>query len=170
MDDVVTELDERFSDPGAAPTSWDAAREVLEQAQLSWLSTVRRDGRPHVTPLVAVWHAGRLHFCTGPDEQKAVNLAANPNVAVTTGRDDWRGGLDVVVEGRAERVTDRGTLVALAEAWRHKWDGRWQFAVDDDGFRNPVGGPAQVWAVEPTKVLAFAKGTFSHTRHRPVPA
>ena len=55
MKDPVTELDERFSDAGAEPTPWATTRAVLEQAQLSWVTTVRADGRPHVTPLVAVW-------------------------------------------------------------------------------------------------------------------
>jgi hypothetical protein len=40
---------------GAEATPWAAAREVLQTAQLSWVTTVRADGRPHVTPLVAVW-------------------------------------------------------------------------------------------------------------------
>ena len=55
MSTPVTTLDERYSDQGAAATSWDDTRRVLEDAELSWLTTVRRDGRPHVTPLVAVW-------------------------------------------------------------------------------------------------------------------
>ena len=45
----------------------------------------RGDGRPHVTPLPAVWSDGALHFCTGPTEQKGVNLAANPACVLTTG-------------------------------------------------------------------------------------
>lgn len=36
---------------------------------------MRADGRPHVTPLVAVWLDGAPHFSTGPAEQKAVNLS-----------------------------------------------------------------------------------------------
>jgi predicted pyridoxine 5'-phosphate oxidase superfamily flavin-nucleotide-binding protein len=54
MGEPVAEVDERFSDPGAKATPWAKAREVLETAQLSWVTTVRADGRPHVTPLVAV--------------------------------------------------------------------------------------------------------------------
>jgi nitroimidazol reductase NimA-like FMN-containing flavoprotein (pyridoxamine 5'-phosphate oxidase superfamily) len=170
MNDPVTTLDTRFSDSDAEPTSWEATQEVLENAQITWLTTVRTDGRPHVTPLVAVWLDGVLHFATGPDEQKAVNLAANPNVVLTTGSNTWNEGLDVVVEGPATRVTDGGTLERLAAAWRTKWDGRWQYEWGDDAFRNDIGGPALVFAVEPTKVLAFGKGTFSHTRHVPRPA
>ncbi|HZP28893.1 MAG TPA: pyridoxamine 5'-phosphate oxidase family protein [Acidimicrobiia bacterium] len=161
----VTELDARFSDPGATPTGWERAREVLERADLSWLTTVRADGRPHVTPLVAVWSDGAVHFTTGADEQKAVNLRANPHVVVTTGCNDWDRGLDVMVEGEAVRVDDHETLTRLAEAWTHKWDGRWRFEVRDGVFADDVG-QALVFRVEPTKVLAFGKGTFSHTRHR----
>ena len=74
MNDPSTRLDERFSDPETRPTSWSAARAALEAAELFWISTVRADGRPHVTPLVAVWLDDALHFCTGPGEQKALIL------------------------------------------------------------------------------------------------
>jgi nitroimidazol reductase NimA-like FMN-containing flavoprotein (pyridoxamine 5'-phosphate oxidase superfamily) len=181
MPDPVTRLDERFSDPDTRPTTWAAACEALESAQISWLSTVRADGRPHVTPLVAVWLDGALHFTTGPTEQKALNLATNHHVVLTTGCNSWDQGLDVMVEGEARRVTDRATLERLAAAWRTKWDGRWQFEVTDEGFQHEAGGPALVFAVEPTKVLAFGRqrtsapaGTttppdvaFTHTRHLP---
>lgn len=167
MDEPMTELDERFSDPGAQATTWVETRKVLETAQISWVSTVRADGRPHVTPLVAVWLDGALHFCTGPGEQKEVNLATNPHVVLTTGCNQWDQGLDVVVEGEARRVTDRATLERLAAAWATKWDGSWQYQVTDGGFQHGAGGVALVFAVEPAKVLAFGKGAFSHTRHLP---
>ena len=166
MENVITELDQRFSEPGAEPTSWDETDRALREAQLFWISTVRRDGRPHVTPLVAVWDDGALHFCTGPEEQKAVNLEANPNVALTTGCNGWQDGLDVVVEGLAERVTDTARLSELARAWREKWDGSWEFEPVEEGFRHTDDeGIAHVFAVRPAKVLAFGKGGFSHTRH-----
>ena len=160
-----TELDTRFSEPDAQPTSWKDTLAAIEQAELFWISTVRRDGRPHVTPLVAVWLDDALHFSTGGDERKALNLAANPHVALTTGVNDWQTGLDVVVEGEASRVTDAEQLHRLATAWTQKWDGRWRYEVGKDGFRHHVGS-ALVFAVRPAKVLAFSKGGFSHTRHR----
>ena len=94
-----TELDTRFSEPGAQPTSWQETLDAIKRAEIFWISTVRPDGRPHVTPLVAVWLDEALHFSTGAGEQKALNLASNPRVALTTGADDWQSGLDVVVEG-----------------------------------------------------------------------
>jgi general stress protein 26 len=169
MHDPVTELDERFSDAGAKPTPWATTLEVLENAQLSWVTTVRADGRPHVTPLVAVWLDDAVHFTTGPDEQKAVNLAGNPNVVMTTGCNTWDQGLDVMVEGEARRVTDRPTLERLAAAWATRWDGQWRFEAVDGGFAHPDRGvgPVLVFAVKPAKVLAFGKSPFSHTRYRP---
>jgi general stress protein 26 len=134
-----TELDARFSDPVAQPTSWEDTLEAIEQAEIFWISTVRADGRPHVTPLVAVWLDDALHFSTGVDEQKARNLASNPRVALTTGANDWQSGLDVVVEGEAARVTDAQQLDRLAAAWAQKWDGRWQYEVSQDGFRHDAG-------------------------------
>lgn len=161
----TTSLDPRFSEPGTEPTTWDDALRTIETAELFWITTVRADGRPHVTPLPAVWLDRALHFCTGAAEQKAVNLRGNPHVALTTGCNDWDRGLDVVVEGEAVRVTDEATLQRLAAAWRTKWDGQWQYEVRDGAFHHQAG-EALVYAVAPTKVLAFGKGTFTHTRHR----
>lgn len=159
-----TELDSRFSEPEAEPTSWPDTLAAIKEAEIFWISTVRGDGRPHITPLVAVWLDDSLHFSTGADEQKALNLANNPRVALLTGANDWQR-LDVVVEGKAVRVTARDQLQRLSAAWAQKWYGRWRYSVVGDGRRHE-GGTALVFAVRPAKVLAFAKGSFSHTWHR----
>jgi nitroimidazol reductase NimA-like FMN-containing flavoprotein (pyridoxamine 5'-phosphate oxidase superfamily) len=161
----VTEIDRRFGDPAATPTPWAEVRHTIEVAELFWISTVRADGRPHVTPLPAVWDDDVLHFCTGAAEQKGVNLAGNPQVALTTGGNRWKQGLDVVVEGRAEQVTDETRLRHLADRWRQKYHGDWDFDVRDGAFHHD-GGIALVFAVAPAKVLAFAKGDFAQTRYR----
>ncbi len=166
MSEPVTEIDTRFSEPGAAPVSWDETRSALQSAELFWICTVRADGRPHATPLVAVWLDEAIHFSTGPGEQKEMNLRANPHVTLITGRDDWDRGLDVVVEGEAVQVTDEETLERLAEAWTAKWDGRWHYQVGDGTFHHEDGATVLVFSVKPAKILAFGKGTFSHTRHR----
>jgi general stress protein 26 len=163
-----TTLDRRFSDPEAEATTWAETEQALDAAELFWITTVRRDGRPHVTPLVGVWLADALYFTTGPEEQKAVNLRHNPQVILTTGCNEWEHGLDVVVEGEAKRVTERPLLAHLAEAWTRKWDGRWRYGVGDGCFRHDSGGSGEalVFRVQPSKVFAFAKGRFSQTRHR----
>ena len=166
MNEPDTALDQRFSGAEAKPADWEETRKILEDAQLSWICTVRADGRPHLTPLVAVWLDGALYFSTGAGEQKAVNLRGNPHVLLLTGCHRWDEGLDVAAEGDAVRVTDDALLNRLAQVWAAKWDGQWRFEVRDGRFENPGGGEALVFEVRPAKVLAFAKGRFGQTRHR----
>jgi uncharacterized pyridoxamine 5'-phosphate oxidase family protein len=165
---VSTFVDE-FSDPAATATEWEAARGVLEAAELFWISTVRAGGRPHVTPCVAVWAQDAIWFSTGATEQKFRNLQANPHVVMTTGCNTWDGGLDVVVEGKAVQVTDDTVLERVAPLFATRWDGRWKFKAQGGAFRDPEdgSGEAMVFSVTPTKVFAHSKGDpFGLTRHR----
>jgi general stress protein 26 len=159
-------FDPRFSDPAARPAPWDEVRGVLDGAELFWLTTVRTDGRPHVTPLVAVTVDEVVHFVTGLDEQKARNLEHNAHVALTTGENAWSEGMDLVVEGTAVRVTDQDALRAIAAAYDAKYRGDWHFEVGDGVFRHGEGGEAGVFRVEPAKVLAFAKDPHGQTTFR----
>ncbi|MFF8509450.1 pyridoxamine 5'-phosphate oxidase family protein [Streptomyces sp. NPDC015492] len=161
-----TDLDPRYSDATADPAPWAEAEALLAAAEVFWLTTVRPDGRPHVTPLIAVWSEGALHFCTGPDERKARNLEGNGSVVLTTGTPSLGGGLDLVVEGEAVRVTDDDRLAALAGAWVEKYGEEWRFEVRDGAFLGD-GGTALVFAVAPRTAFDFAKGDpFGQTRWR----
>ena len=162
---TTTRLDPRFSEPSATATPWETTVQVLEAAELSWITTVRPDGRPSVSPLVTVWFGGALWFSTGATEQKGVNLRTNPQVVVTTGCSSWDHGLDVVVEGEAVRETSEEVLVQLAQAWTARWDGRWDYEVRDGAFHHH-GGEALVFRVAPRKILAFGKGAFTQTSYR----
>jgi general stress protein 26 len=161
------DLDERFSSPGATPTPWAAARDLLKDAKVYWISTVRPDGRPHVTPMAGVWVDEVLYFTTGGRERKAMNLAENTNCVVTTGSNAF-DGLDVVIEGQAVRVTDEETLRHLAVAYTVKYDDFFGFQVRD-GALHAAGSQDEGLAFElrPTKAFGFAKGeVFSQTRYR----
>ena len=171
INEPITTLDTRYSEPDGVVTSWEQTRRVLETADLFWLSTVRTDGRPHVTPVVAVWHDGTIHFCSADTEQKAINLRGNPNVILTTGCNRWEEGLDVVVEGEAVRITDHDRLEQLDRVWATRWDGRWQYLVRDGSFyhhdeHEVLPDSILVFSIKLTKVFTFAKGHFSHTRHQ----
>ena len=165
----VEELDTRFSSAGASPTAWRKARELLSEAQVFWLSTVRPDGRPHVTPLLSVWHDDALYFTTGPTERKAKNLEQNPNCVLTTGRNGLDDGLDLVVEGTAAKVSDEAELRHVADTYESKYgphfmapEGTW-FGLGD-AIR---GGNVLVYRVSPTTAFGFGKGKqFSQTRWR----
>jgi nitroimidazol reductase NimA-like FMN-containing flavoprotein (pyridoxamine 5'-phosphate oxidase superfamily) len=158
-------LDSRFSDPDAGATPWSDAAHVLERAELYWLTTVRADGRPHVTPLIGVVHNTVVHFCTGLREQKARNLEHRSQVALTTGNNTWAQGLDVVVEGTAVRITDHDALQLLADAFEAKYGSAWHFDVGDGVFSTGVDAAA-VFRIEPSKVLAFAKAPHAQTAYR----
>ncbi|MCW3038724.1 MAG: putative pyridoxamine 5-phosphate oxidase-related protein [Solirubrobacterales bacterium] len=155
-----------FSSPDAVATSWTHAREELEHAELYWLSTVRPDGRPHVTPLIGIWLDGAMYFCTGSDERKAKNLAHNQHCILTTGCNRL-DGLDIVVEGDAAQVGDEPELRRVAGAYESKYgdhltapDGTW-FGLAD-AIRT---ADALVFRVTPVRALGFGKGSqFSQTR------
>jgi len=160
-------LDRRFSASEAEPTPWADAVKALEDAELYWLTTVRADGRPHVTPLVGVHHDGAVHFTTGGSEQKARNLEHDARVALTTGVNTWAKGLDVVVEGTAVRVTGQDELHRIAAAFVAKYGEAWRFEVGDGAFHHGSAEPAAVFRLEAAKVLAFAKDPHGQTTFRP---
>jgi nitroimidazol reductase NimA-like FMN-containing flavoprotein (pyridoxamine 5'-phosphate oxidase superfamily) len=159
-------IDRRYSDPDRPASSWPDARQALDTAELYWFSSVRTDGRPHVAPMVGVWHANAFHFATGPQEQKWANIAANDHVAVTTGTNTWDRGLDVVVEGRVARITERAALRRLADAFAAKYGDAWAYQVLEDGFDQGNGTVTQVFRVTPAKVIAFAKEPHGQTTFR----
>jgi hypothetical protein len=162
----VATLDPRFSSEDAGATAWADARRELDQAQVYWLSTVRADGRPHVTPLIAVWHDQALYFTTGPTEQKAKNLAANAHCVLTTGTNSIGEGLDVIVEGDAVRISNDDVLRPIAAAYEAKYGSDWHFDVRDGAFHHEAG-EAWVFEVAPVRSFGFAKGEpFGQTRFR----
>jgi nitroimidazol reductase NimA-like FMN-containing flavoprotein (pyridoxamine 5'-phosphate oxidase superfamily) len=163
----LTELHAGFSSPGASATEWALGRRSIEAAQVFWLSTVRPDGRPHVTPLLSVFLDSAMYFCTGRKERKARNLEHNRHCILTTGQNSLDGGLDVVVEGVAAEISDSAELAAVAASYESKYgerftapEGTW-FGLSD-AIRN---GLVLVYRVAPTTVLGFARGEeFSQTR------
>jgi len=157
-----------FSSPGASPTPWKATEWALRRIQKFQLCTVRRDGRPHVTPLLAIWALGAMWFTTGDSEQKAKNLSANPHCTLTAGTDTLTG-MDYVIEGTANLVTDQETREAVATAFEQAYG--WQL-THEDGTWYQLGdavrtGNVQLYRVRPDKGFAFATGSeSSQTRYR----
>lgn len=161
-----TRLDPRYGEPEARATSWANGEAALAAAELYWFTTVRPDGRPHCTPLLAVWHDDALHISTGAEERKARNLEDNQQVLVTTGRNDLAGGLDLVIEGVARRVTDVLGLRQLATAWEDKYGPEWHFDVAEGGFVQHGNPGVLVYRITPTVAFGFGKSPYSQTRWR----
>ncbi|GAA1121076.1 pyridoxamine 5'-phosphate oxidase family protein [Kribbella jejuensis] len=162
-----TTLDTTFSSAGTTPIPWEVTEWALRGIQKFQLCTVRRDGRPHVTPLLAIWALDAMWFTTGDGEQKAKNLAENPHCALTAGTADLNG-TDYVVEGVASLVTDDSARQAVVTAFEQSYG--WHL-TREDGTWYQLGdavreGTVQLYCVRPTKALAFTIGKeSSQTRY-----
>ena len=153
-----------YGNPSAPAPAWDDVERRLTEAQLYWMVTVRSNGRPHAVPLCGVWREGAFFFTTGTAEQKMRNLEHDPHVVVTAGplgAEGWGNGKDIAVEGLAARVDDLALLSELADEWRTKYAGDWDFEVRDGRFfeRGDLGDRPQdgsvLFRVPPDKVLVF---------------
>jgi hypothetical protein len=124
---------------GHEPLPWSRARDQLAGSNDPhvpfFLGTVRPDGRPHSAGVGAVWAQDSMWVVTGPQTRKARNLAANPACTISC----RLPSIDLVLEGRAERVTDPVTLERLAAVYR---DGGWPAEVDGEAFTAPYSAPS----------------------------
>lgn len=134
---------------GALPWSW--AEERFARSSAYWVGTVRPEGRPHSSPVWGVWFDGCFWFSCNQTSIKAKNIASNPSVVVTN-EDPWE---QVVLEGRAERVLDRGDVVQYVEAERSKYAKRWNEQLYTVDFF--VGG---TYRVTPRTVFALDEKRF----------
>jgi PPOX class probable F420-dependent enzyme len=137
------------ADQGSGLLPWTEAERRLTVSHDYWCATVCPDGRPHVMPVWGVWDEARLWFSSGLRSRKARNLAADPRCTLTT--DDCRD--PVVLEGRAERVTDPGRIAAFVAAVNAKYD-----AGLTPDFQDPaVNG---TFAVSPVRAFALSGADF----------
>ncbi|WP_327150126.1 pyridoxamine 5'-phosphate oxidase family protein [Nocardia sp. NBC_01329] len=156
-----------FSSPDARATPWASASAVIGTAEVFWLSTVRPDGRPHVTPLLAAWSLGGMCFTTGGQERKALNLEHNPYCVLTTGTNALTG-VDVVIEGVASVVGERSERVLAVADFERKYG---THLTDPAGTWYRLGeaviaGDVRLYRVAPSIGFAFGKlPTSSQTRY-----
>jgi general stress protein 26 len=137
------------------PIPWPRALEALEAAEPQarcFLGTTRPDGRPHVAGVGALWDEGKVYFVSGAGTRKSRNVAQNDQCSIAMALT----GIDLVIEGAAERVTDDETLQRLAKRYA---DQGWAPTVKDGAFTHeysaPSAGPPpwDLYAVKPTTVF-----------------
>ncbi|RDH79223.1 pyridoxamine 5'-phosphate oxidase family protein [Mycolicibacterium moriokaense] len=156
-----------FSSPDARATPWASALAILGEAEVCWLSTVRPDGRPHVTPLLAAWSLGGVCFTTGGRERKALNLERNPRCVLTAGTNALTG-VDVVIEGVASVVGQRFARQEAVADFERKYgphltspEGTWYRLGEA-----VIAGDVRLYRVAPSVGFAFGKlPTSSQTRY-----
>ena len=139
--------------------SWELARTRLEnpeQPRTCWLATTRPDGRPHLMPVIGSWIDGAMHVVAGEDTQKARNIAADDRCVIATGSTTLPS-LDIVVEGRAEPVTDGAEVQRLAAILN---ENNWPLEVKGNkvyGPHGPTAGPPPytIFRIVPSKVFGL---------------
>jgi PPOX class probable F420-dependent enzyme len=98
-------------DAAASTLAASRIRRFLETEPVVWVSTVRRDGTPHLVPIWFWWDGEAMLVFSKPNAQKVRNLRANPSVVLALG--DAEADFDVgLLEGRAE-LLDRPTSEVL---------------------------------------------------------
>jgi hypothetical protein len=157
---------------GGETTPWEEARERLanpgpDEYSHAWLATVRPDGRPHLMPLISFWIDGSLHFIVGEGTRKARNLAANAWCVVGT-ENRKIPSLDVVVEGRAEPLSDPDDVRRVAEAFSSQ---NWPLearGTEVYGPNAPTAGPApyRIYRLTPHRAFGLP-GNYGMFRVEP---
>jgi len=151
---------------GAPPIEWARVKAVLDnqltqepgtggpQRHTVWLTTINRDGSPHVTALGVVTLSGSWYFTSGPVTRKSHNLARDPRCTIGVATEPF----DLVVEGTAERVSDAEELSSVAAAYNRIG---WPAEVEGDAltaeYNAQSAGPApwHVYRVTPSTVVAL---------------
>lgn len=75
-----------FSTTDARPTGpHGSAERALADDPVVWLSSVQRDGRPHVVPVWFHWDGERIVAFSKPNARKVDNLREDPRVMLAVG-------------------------------------------------------------------------------------
>jgi len=143
------------ADEGRGLLPWSWAEERLVGSHDYWLATITPDGTPHLMPVWALWHDGRLWFSSSNGSRKARNLDVQPRCTVSTDNP-----LEpVVVQGLAMRVTDRDALAAMLRAENAKYGTSYGEDMVDPASNS-------VFAVRPDWVFALDSADFTGTPTR----
>ncbi len=86
----------------------------LEGGHTLQVSSIGRDGTPHLAPMWYVVEDGKVVFRSFTKSQKIVNLRRNPRLAVLVERGKAYAELQgVMIRGTARLVTDRDYVLAV---------------------------------------------------------
>jgi PPOX class probable F420-dependent enzyme len=123
---------------------------LQSRARTGKLATVRKDGRPHVTPIWFDMDGDIIIFTTGHKSVKGVNLQRDSRVSICVD-DETPPFAYVIIEGTAVLSEDAADLLY----WATRIGGRYMGAelAEAYGRRNGVKGELLV-RVTPTKIIA----------------
>ncbi len=123
---------------------------LMEGTRTGKLSTVQKDGRPHVAPIWFVWNEGKIIFCTGESSVKGGNMRRNPQVSICVD-DESPPYAFVIVQGTAKLYDNHKDLLKWNTVFGNRYMGKELAEVY--GKRNAVEGSLLV-EVSPTKMIS----------------
>lgn len=142
----------------------DVDREIRQRR--SWIATTAPSGRPHLTGVGALWADDKFYIVSGPGTRKSKNLARDKRCVIAVNLDD----LDLVVEGKARRVTDKKTLARMVKLYNRQG---WPARVEKDAFTAEYSAPSAgrppwyLYEITPTSAFGVTTGKpFGATRWR----
>lgn len=133
---------------------WAWVDEQLTKARNYWIGTVTPEGKPHVMPVWGVWLDGVFYFGSDRESRKSKNIDAQPEIVVHLESGDDA----VIVEGRAERITEAAQLDKLSAVYDAKYPG---YTPDFKSEPDTV-----IFAITPKKVFAWKESDFPNTATR----
>jgi PPOX class probable F420-dependent enzyme len=137
-------------DQGSGLLPWSWAAERLTTSRNYWVATVWPDGRPHATPVWAMWDDAVLWFTCGARSRKAANLRGDPRCVVTT--ED--AGDPVIIEGRARITTDPASIRRVLDLMNEKYRTDIELSFLDPARNATI-------EVRPAKVIGMRHGDFT---------
>jgi PPOX class probable F420-dependent enzyme len=121
----------------------------LRTDHITWLITVRPDGRPHAVAVWFLWDGDTILIFSRPNNQKLRNLQANPNVLLAL--DNTNGGFDpITIEGTATLLAT-GDVVTNHTAYLEKYvEGMKQIGFTPEQMAAQY---SQAIRIRPTRVM-----------------
>jgi len=123
---------------------------LMEGTRTGKLSTVQKDGHPHVAPIWFVWNEGKIIFCTGDNSVKGKNMKRDPQVSICVD-DESSPYAFVIIQGVAKLFDKHKDLLKWNTVFGNRYMGKELAEVY--GKRNAVEGSLLV-EVTPTKMIS----------------
>ena len=121
--------------------TYESLTERLSQADCSWMSSTRPDGRAHSAPVWHIWYEDHIYVVTQETAVKVKNIAVHPHVVITH-QDPVE---PVIVEGTAVLVDGIGGELRPFFKQKYDWD-----IVTDKEYQTII-------QIKPTKIIAWTR-------------
>jgi len=123
---------------------------LMEGTRTGKLSTIQKDGSPHVAPIWFVWNEGKIIFCTGESSVKGKNMRRNPQISICVD-DESPPYAFVIIQGTAKLNDNHKDLLKWNTIFARRYMG--EELAEVYGKRNAVEGSLLV-EVTPTKMIS----------------